>query len=227
MRHMGANCIPVLLHMIREKDSKLKLLVMSLAQKQRVVRFHFVAAAERNVEASRAFIVLGDRGKGAVPALVKMYDEDLSKESRSAIGDALAWIGPAAESAVPVLVRGAGDPNATVRANALWALGEIRAEPELCVPVLIHALIDSNDWVRLSGAHALGMFGAEARSAVPSLRQLTNSVGIFGSSGAMVVQVNWEARNALRKIDPGVVAPSEKTVTESGVPVEDWLLSPQ
>jgi hypothetical protein len=28
VRHMGTNCIPVLLHMIREKDSKLKLLVM-------------------------------------------------------------------------------------------------------------------------------------------------------------------------------------------------------
>jgi hypothetical protein len=52
VRHMGTNCIPVLLHMIREKDSKLKLLVMSLARKQRVVRLHFVAAAERNVEAS-------------------------------------------------------------------------------------------------------------------------------------------------------------------------------
>jgi hypothetical protein len=71
------------------------------------------------------------------------------------------------------------------------------------------------------------MFGAEARSAVPSLRQLTNIVGVFGSSGARVVQESWEARNALRKIDPGVVAPSEKTVPESGVPVVDWLLSPQ
>jgi hypothetical protein len=227
VRHMGTNCVPVLLRMIREKDAKLKLLAMSWAQKQRLVRLHFVAAAERNVEASRAFIVLGDSAKGAVPALVEMYDEDLSAESRSAIGDALAWIGPAAKSAVPVLVRGAGDPNARVRANALWALGEIRAKPELCVPVLIHALMDSNDWVRLSGAHALGMFGAEARSAVPSLRQLTNSVGVFGASGTMGVQVSWEARNALRKIDPGVVAPSDQSVPESGIPVADWLLSPQ
>jgi hypothetical protein len=81
--------------------------------------------------------------------------------------------------------------------------------------------------VRLSGAHALGMFGAEARSAVPSLRQLTNIVGVFRASGTMGVQVSWEARNALRKIDPGAVAPSERTVPESGVPGADWLLSPQ
>jgi hypothetical protein len=227
VRHMGTNCIPVLLRMIREKDAALKLLVMSWAQKQRVVRLRFVAAAERNVEASRAFIVLGDSGKDAVPALVEMYDGDLSAESRSAIGDALGWIGPAAKSAVPVLVRGAGDPNARVRANALWALGEIRAKPELCVPVLIHALTDSNEWVRLSGAHALGMFGAEARSAVPSLRQLTNSVGPFGASRTMGAQVGWEARNALRKIDPGVVAPSAESVPEAAIPAADWLLSPQ
>ena len=43
--------------MIREKDSKLKLLLISLARKQRLVKMPFVPAAERNVEASRAFIV--------------------------------------------------------------------------------------------------------------------------------------------------------------------------
>jgi HEAT repeat protein len=213
--------------MIREKDSRLKLLLVSLVQKQRLVKVHFVLAAERNVEASRAFIVLGDVAKGAVPALAKMCDEDLAADSRSAIEDALAWIGPASKPAISVLLRGATNSNPRVRANALWALGEVHAEPELCVPVLIHALGDSNDWVRLSGAHALGMFGTEAQSAVPSLRQMTNIIGVFGSSATMGLQVNLEARNALRKIDSGVVSPSSKTVPESGFPAADWFLSPQ
>jgi hypothetical protein len=226
VRQIGTNGIPVLLHMVREKDSKLKLLLVFLAQKQRLVKIHFVRAAERNVEASRAFIVLGDMAKGAVPALVKMYDEDLSAESRSAIEDALAWIGPAAKPAIPLLLRAAANSNPRVRADALWALGEIRAEPDLCVPVLIRALGDSDGWVRLSGAHALGMFGAEAQSAVPSLRQLTNIIGVFGASGTAGLQVHLEARNALRKIDSGVVWPASNTVPESGISPADWLVSP-
>ena len=38
VRHMGTNCVPVLLRMIREQDSSLKLLLISLAQKQRLGR---------------------------------------------------------------------------------------------------------------------------------------------------------------------------------------------
>lgn len=225
VRHMGTSCIPVLLHMIREKDSKLKLVLVSLARKQRLVKTHFVPAAERNVQASRAFIALGDMAKGAVPELVKMYDEDLSAHSRSAIEDALGWIGPASRPAISVLLRAATNSDSRVRADALWALGEIHAEPELCVPALIHALSDSDDWARLSAAHALGMFGTEAQSAIPSLRELTNFPSVF--PGMMKLQVNLEARNALEKIDSGVVSPSRKTVPESGTPAADWFLSPQ
>ena len=227
VRHLGTNCIPVLLHMIREKDSRLKLLVVSLARQQRIVKMHFVTAAERNVEASRAFIVLSDMAKGAVPALVKMYDEDLSADSRSAIEDALAWIGPASKPAIRLLLQSATNSDRSVRANALWALGEIRAQPELCVPVLINALNDSDGWVQLSAAHALGMFGAQAQSAVPSLRQLTNGIGLFRSSGTMGPRVSLEARIALTKIGSGAVSPSSRTVPESAIPLTDWLLSPQ
>ena len=49
VRHIGTNCIPVLLHMIRENDSKLTLRLVALAQKQRLIKIHFVPAAERNV----------------------------------------------------------------------------------------------------------------------------------------------------------------------------------
>jgi hypothetical protein len=227
VRHSGTNCIPILLRMIREKDSKLKLLVVSLARKQRIVKMHLVTAAERNVEASRAFIVLGDMAKGAVPVLVKMYDEDLSADSRSAIEDALAWIGPASKPAIRLLLRSATNSDRRVRANALWALGEIRAQPELCVPVLTNALTDSDGWVQLSAAHALGMFGAQAQSAVPSLRQLTNVIGLFNSSGTVGLQVSLEARIALTKIESGAVSPPSRALPESGIPLTDWLLSPQ
>jgi HEAT repeat protein len=165
--------------------------------------------------------------KGAVPALVKMYDEDLSTNSRSAIEDALAWIGPASKPAIRLLLQSATNSDRRMRANALWALGEIRAQPDLCVPMLINALNDSDGWVQLSAAHALGMFGAQAQSAVPSLRQLTNAIGLFRSSGTVGLQVSLEARIALTKIGSGAISPSSRTVPESGIPLTDWLLSPQ
>ena len=153
-----------------------------------------------------------------MPALVKMCAEDISSDSQSAIEDALAWIGPAATPAIPLLLRAATNSNPRVRANALWALGEIHAEPQLCVPQLIHGLSDSNDWERLCAAHALGMFGTDAQSAVPSLTELTNVARGFNSFLDMGVQVMLEARNALKKIDPRSISPSNQTFLEFGIP---------
>jgi len=120
VRHMGINCIPTLLHMLRQKDTNVKHWLVTIAQKQKLVKFHFVPAAVRNVEASRAFIVLGDLARDAVPALVQMHRDNVSVESQSAIEDALAWIGPGAK---PM-------PSATVATSALtcaiWGASKIR-----------------------------------------------------------------------------------------------------
>ena len=225
VRHLGTNCIPTLLHMIRGKDSKLKLRLVALARKQRLIRIHFVSAAQRNVEASRAFIALGDMARDAVPALVQMYHDDITADSQSAIEDALAWIGPAAKPAIPLLLGAATNSNPRVRANALWALGEIHSEPPLCVPELIHALGDSDDWARLSAAHALGMFGTNAKSAVPSLTELTNTRWLFDGMASMRVQVMLEAKKALNKIDPHTVSPTSEAFPDFGIPAADSPLS--
>lgn len=229
VRSIGTDCIPVLLDMLRQRDSQLKLRLVALARKQRVIRIHFVPAPERNIAASRAFIVLGDNARGAVPELAKMLDENLAPESRSAIEDALAFIGPSAEPAIPMLLRAARSSNPRVRANALWALGEIHAQAQLCVPVLMHALSDSDDGARSSAAHALGGFGAEARPAVPQLKELTEFPKQSGQAllPVMLAQVMLEAEKALKKIDPAAaststnVSPSEESVPEFGFPTSD------
>ena len=202
VRQRGTNCIPVLLRMLRAKDSHLKLSLIGLARKQHLIKIDFIPAEEVNVEASRAFIVLADAAKDAVPALMRMYNENVSTESQRAILDALAWIGPSARPAIPLLLGAATNSDARIRANALWALGEIHAEPELCVPKLIDSLNDSNAWTRLSAAHALGMFGADAQAAIVPLNRLTNA-GIQ-APGTPDIQVSIESRNALRKIRPQV-----------------------
>jgi HEAT repeat protein len=186
--------------MLRERDSNLKLSLVALARKQRVIPIHFVPATTHNVEASRAFIVLGNTARDAVPELIRAYRANISSESKSAIADSIGWIGPAAEPAVPSLLPAASDPDLRVRASALWALGEIHARPKVCLPVLIGALSDSNGWVRLSAAHALGGFGADAQAAIPALSELTNSPQISGVFNASKAQECSEARKALQKI---------------------------
>jgi hypothetical protein len=224
VRHIGTNCIPVLLKMLSQKDSALKLRVFEWVRKQRLIKIHFVPAAVRNREASMAFIVLGDGAKGAVPALVKMLNENISPESQSAIEDALAWIGPAAEPAVTSLLRGATNSVPRVRASALWALGEIHAEQAFCIPALLHALKDSDDWVRLSAAHALGMFGADAHSAVPSLKELANVHQSSQLKSMAAIQASFEARRALRKIDPGTMPPAAELPSDIEA---NWSIFPQ
>lgn len=202
VRQIGTNGIPVLLQMLRARDSRLKLGLIALAQKQHFIKINFVPAEEVNVEASRAFIVLADTAKDAVPVLMRMYNENISTESQRAILDGLAWIGPSAKPAMSLLLGAVTNSDARIRANALWALGEIHAEPELCVPKLVGGLSDSNGWARVCAAHALGMFGADAQVAIAPLSELTN-VGVH-ASGIVMDQVSLEAMSALRKIRPQV-----------------------
>src|SRR5262245_823212 len=93
VRHLGTNCIPVLLRLVCEKDAKLKGQFGTFARKSGLIKSRFVPASEKNIAASRAFIVLGATGRDAVPALVKIHDHNISVESRCAIEDAFAWIG--------------------------------------------------------------------------------------------------------------------------------------
>jgi len=227
VRHIGTNSIPVLLRMLRATDSKLKLQLIALTTKQHIMKIHFTPATERNIEASRAFIVLGDSAKGAVLALVEIYNEANSIESQSAVEEALGWIGPAANSAIPMLLSAATNSNSKMRASALWTLGEIHAKPDLCVPELIRALSDSSDWARISAVHALGVFGAAAQSAVPALKNLEDFPVTSNKFYANNLQVRLEARNALRKINPKVFSPSNEAIPGFEIPDGDPLFSPR
>jgi hypothetical protein len=66
IRHIGTNGIPTLLRMLRAHDSKLKLQLVELAQKQHLVKSHFIPASDRNYEAAGAFDVLGPAVSNAV-----------------------------------------------------------------------------------------------------------------------------------------------------------------
>lgn len=227
IHHIGTNAIPILLEMIDQRDSELKLRLMDLLRKQHLVKVHFVPAAELNAEATKAFIALGSVAKGAVPDLLKMLNGNISTESLAAIEDTLGWIGPDARPAIPVLLQGATNSNSKVRANALWALGEIHTEPQVCVPALVGGLSDTDDWVRLSAAHALGMFGSDAQAAVYRLSQMTNLSTGTGFSLGTKLEVMLEARKAIKKIDPQTVSPPAESFFDLGRTNSDWPIGTQ
>jgi HEAT repeats len=194
-RQFGTNAIPTLLRMLRAQDSKFKLKLIELAQKQHLIRIHFVRAEDRHLDAVSGFSFSGATASNAVPALIQIYEERLSDSSQMATAYALMCIGPAAIQAVPTLVRTAGNTNssARVRGVTIQVLGKIHADPELVVPVFTQCLTDSNLTVRGAAVQVLLPYGKDAKAAVPALIELLNGPDEF---------LKFEAQAALYKIDP-------------------------
>jgi HEAT repeat protein len=144
-------------------------------------------------------MALGPSASNAVPALIRIGEQTHSLDSQCAVLYALAWIGPAAEPALPMLLDDATSANPRIRGGTLWALGEIRAQPSLVVPVLQNALTCSNTWVQTCAARALGNFGASAELALPALSAATKRAASSGYGVNTEAQV--EAANAIRKIE--------------------------
>src|SRR5207249_4288099 len=82
MDQAGTNAFPVLLQLLRRRDPALKSWLMRLARQQHLVRVRFIPAQERHYQAGVAFARLGAAGKDAIPALIQIYNEDISASSR-------------------------------------------------------------------------------------------------------------------------------------------------
>ncbi len=61
------------------------------------------------------------------------------------------------------------DPDAELRSDAAWTLGQIGPTAKGAVPVLTGLLADKNSKVRECAAYALGRIGPDAKTAVPAL----------------------------------------------------------
>ena len=171
VRHLGTNAIPTLLRVLRARDAPWKLMLVTLAAKRDMIIPSISWAGDRNMCGAMAFASLRETASNSVPALVQIYKENRSSESRNAVVIALGNIGPTAEKAVPCLLDAATNSDSSIRFNALIALGEIHARPELVVPVLVAALRNRDD-SQIAAEDALGDFGADAKAAVPSLVEL-------------------------------------------------------
>jgi hypothetical protein len=209
IRQMGTNSIPYLLRMLEHSDSPLKVKWMRLLQKQSLVKVEYIPEMNRYERAAMALEVLGPRAKDAVPELVRIFDQNPSANAKMSIGRVLGLMGPYAKAAVPSLLREAAGTNALARANALFALGRIHANPEEVVPVLVKAALqDPDHTTRISAMSGLLLFGPAAKAAVPELVKYLEThppppptTGIYSglNEGAIAAQL-------LQAIDPVTAA---------------------
>ncbi|MGD0251880.1 MAG: sigma-70 family RNA polymerase sigma factor [Verrucomicrobiota bacterium] len=150
----GTNAIPTLLQLLREED------------------FKGHNKDSNGGEASNGFRVLGASAKDAIPALIKIYEQNPA--ARIDIIYSLGCIGPAADVSVPWLLQRLTDTNGEERSWIVEALGQIHTQSALVVPMLINCLDDSNSKVRGKAAVALGEYGTDAKPAVSALIDLLN-----------------------------------------------------
>jgi hypothetical protein len=193
VRDAGTNAIPTLLKMLRAKDSDFTFLAIRLIRQQTLVKNPFPLASELNNRGSRGLQRLGIDATNAVPALVEIFNQHISDDSRNGAALALGAMGPAAKSAVPSLLTIVKSPDPQARSLALYVLGEICAEPDTVVPLLSAALQDPDTNVRKVAAFSLSLYEKSARSAVPALMQALNDPDY---------QVRRRVLRALEAIDP-------------------------
>jgi HEAT repeat protein len=147
MAKVGTNAVPTLLWMLQQTNRA------------------------QNQAAYFAFLRLGTRAQGAVPALIQIYESRITPFSRQCAASSIASVGPAGNSAIPVLIRGLEDSNVLVRCDTLTALGRLNSQPDLVVPTLTNALNDPVPKIRLFACMALGEVGEQSKEVVPSLKE--------------------------------------------------------
>ncbi len=125
--------------------------------------------------------------------IVRNTLRDSNPDNRLLAVDSLGRMGPAAEVAIPDVIRLLGDEHDALRLRAEKTLAEIGSAS---VPHLIAALDHRSSMIRCSAADTLGIMGAKAEEAVPTLA---------GMLGDQDYNVSRHAASALGHIGPASV----------------------
>ena len=104
IRHIGTNAIPVLLGMLRAKDSALKLHLIRLIEMQHYIYPRFSEASDQNYKAVQGFFCLDLLATSSIPALVEIYTNPPSASSKMCSDSVLMAIYPASGTAIPYWV---------------------------------------------------------------------------------------------------------------------------
>jgi HEAT repeat protein len=194
IRQIGTNGIPAMLKMLQAKDSWLKTKLIALVRKQRFMRVNIMDAGDKNSCASLGLLTLGDAASNAVPALIEIYDKNISRLSRHETHFVIGHLGPLAKQAIPSLIRNMTNEDFCVRQDAQDALGRILSEPELVVPAMVAALHDPAPNLVGNAVVILGDYGPDAKAAIPALLELSKT-----NNAVLKDQTKWALRNIDRE----------------------------
>ncbi|MCX6924066.1 MAG: HEAT repeat domain-containing protein [Verrucomicrobia bacterium] len=215
IQQIGTNAIPTLLNLLRKKDSPLvaRLILLWGRYVTRTSYLPFwvaypswyqVHAAILNRQGSLGFEILRANGHPAVPALIRLYEQEISPSSQYYVGQALMAIGPdAMRRAIPSFVRGAASPKLLMRKNAVRALLQVHDDSSLVVSALAKSIVDTNVFIRTLTAMGLGEFGRKVPQSVPLvvpllIKALSDPDGsVRGSAACSLKTLGAEAKGAV------------------------------
>lgn len=194
INEIGTNGIPTYLRLLKEKDSKIRLkcyAAFDWLNDNYAVKINHLLDWQRNAEGYLGIKTLGTNATVAVPELIRIYEMNVSDNSRSAIVMSLGEIGPPAKDAIPFLIKWLNER--PKQFDLIEVLGKIHSNPDLVVPVLTDHLTNSSTYSRQAAARALGEFGPDAKPAFGEIAKLLNDEKSL---------VRESASNSLKKIDP-------------------------
>ncbi len=191
----------------------------------------------RIVWAAATFVVLGASGFAwAQPSNLERSIADLRSsdaKQQIAAANALADLGPAADSAVTPLIEASGAENAEVRMHVARALAAIRSAPERTVPALVKLLDDRDAAVRARAAMGLAQFPAPNERVVAALaKKLTDeSPDVRRAAMRALHRLQPDSKallpvvvKVLEDSDPAVIVPALHTLAEAGDDVVPALI---
>ncbi len=141
VRSIGTNAIPILLRILRARDSVLKRAAMDLLERQHYVNISIESIEEQKQKAAIGFYLLGDIATNAIPALVNISQHPSSFSSKEIAENILMRLYPAKGVAMPYWVAvtnraqwfieaGMVQLESTATSNALLAFSQaIQLEP--------------------------------------------------------------------------------------------------
>lgn len=180
--------------------------------------------------AATFFVTLGHKFgpevKMAVPALVSALQDPLVRETAF---QALASIGPEAESAIPALSDKLRDQEPWVRSDAATVLASIGPDAKAAVPALISALRDPDEDVRAKAAFALWAVELERREigrgtklAIPVLVAALKSqrTEVRSRAANSLVEIANRSRDSMRTNFIGPLTDVAKALDAANYPEE-------
>ena len=118
IQQIGSNAVPTLIKWLGASDSKLKLKLRELTEKQSIINFKVTPAIEYHKRALTSFELLGQRAKSAIPELEKLLYHSESTQDAAII---LSWFDA---DAIPVFARALTTTNGTVKGKVAFAMYE-------------------------------------------------------------------------------------------------------